>query len=82
MNQLLDIQRLELQKGAATNEGEAKALTDSKRLFLSNQAKYQDLNDDLRICGSKPGRSKIRTAEFAFNWKIRGHRLTGNTWAC
>jgi len=47
MNQLLEIQRLELQKGAATNEGEAKALTDSKRLFLSNQAKYQDLNDEL-----------------------------------
>ena len=46
-NQLLEIQRLELQKGAATNEGEAKALTDSKRLFLSSQAKYQDLNDEL-----------------------------------
>lgn len=47
MNQLLEIQRLELQKGAATSEAEAKALTDSKRLFLSNQAKYQDLNDVL-----------------------------------
>lgn len=43
----MEIQRLELQKGAATNEGEAKALTDSKRLFLSSQAKYQDLNDEL-----------------------------------
>jgi predicted RNA-binding Zn-ribbon protein involved in translation (DUF1610 family) len=47
MKQLLEIQRLALQKGAAPTEAETKALADSKRLFLSNQAKYQNLNDEL-----------------------------------
>jgi hypothetical protein len=47
MNQLLEIQRLELQKGTPSSETEAKALADSKHLFLSNQTKYQDLNDEL-----------------------------------
>jgi rubrerythrin len=30
---------------------------------------------NLRICGCKPERSKIRTAEFAFNWKSRDLRM-------
>jgi predicted RNA-binding Zn-ribbon protein involved in translation (DUF1610 family) len=47
MKQLLEIQRLALQKAAAPTEAETKALADSKRLFLSNQAKYQKLNDEL-----------------------------------
>lgn len=42
MNQLLEINR----KGAAPSEAETKALADNKRLFLSNQAKYQQLNEE------------------------------------
>jgi predicted RNA-binding Zn-ribbon protein involved in translation (DUF1610 family) len=47
MNQLLEIQRLSLQRGAVASESEAKALAESKSLFLANQARYQQLNGQL-----------------------------------
>jgi hypothetical protein len=80
MNQLLEIQRLELQKGATTSEAEAKALTDSKHLFLSNQAKYQDLNDVLENLRERAQAIQEKTAEFAPSLKIRGRRLTASMW--
>jgi predicted RNA-binding Zn-ribbon protein involved in translation (DUF1610 family) len=47
MNQLLEIQRLSLQRGAVLSEGDAKALAESKSLFLANQVRYQQLNGQL-----------------------------------
>jgi hypothetical protein len=47
MNQLLELQRLTLQKGLAPPAEEAKALAESQRLFLANQTKYQEMNDQI-----------------------------------
>ncbi|MBI3863279.1 MAG: FlxA-like family protein [Planctomycetia bacterium] len=47
MNQLLEIQRLALQKDVTPTPEEAKALADSEELFLSNQKQYQLLNAEI-----------------------------------
>jgi len=47
MNQLLEIQRLSLQKGVTPSAEEQKALAESEQLFLSNQAGYQRLNEQV-----------------------------------
>ena len=44
MNQLLDFQRLNLEKGVQPSEDEQKALAESERLFLANQREFQQLN--------------------------------------
>jgi len=45
MNQLLEVQRLTLEKGVAPNETDQQALTRSKEIFLANQESYQELNE-------------------------------------
>lgn len=47
MNQLLELQRLTLQRGLTPSAAEIKALADSQALFLTNQTRYQDLNDQV-----------------------------------
>src|SRR5688572_14294022 len=47
MNQLLELQKLTLQKGVTPSADEVKALTESQRLFLANQEKYQEMNDQI-----------------------------------
>lgn len=47
MNQLLEVQKLTLQKGVTPSADEVKALAESQRLFLANQTKYQEMNDQL-----------------------------------
>jgi hypothetical protein len=47
MNQLLELQRLTLQKALKPSAEELEALTESQRLFLANQAKYQEMNDEI-----------------------------------
>ncbi|MBI4324238.1 MAG: hypothetical protein HY674_03150 [Chloroflexi bacterium] len=47
MGQLLDVQKLSLEKGVSLSEAEQKALSESKDLFLSNQKRYQVLNEDI-----------------------------------
>jgi hypothetical protein len=47
MNQLLEIQKLALQKNVTPSVEEQKALADSEELFLSNQKQYQQLNEEL-----------------------------------
>ena len=49
MNQLLEIQRLSLQKGLPLSEAESRALDEAKTLFLGNQAKYQALNEQISL---------------------------------
>ena len=44
MNQLLQMQRLKLQKGIELTEKEREALADSEERFLANQRQYQTLN--------------------------------------
>lgn len=45
MNQLLQFQRLSLEKNVAPSAEEQQALAQSQRLFLSNQKAYQELNE-------------------------------------
>lgn len=47
MNQLLEIQRLALQKNVTPDPQELKSLAESQQLFLSNQKQYQLLNDEI-----------------------------------
>lgn len=47
MNQLLELQKLTLQKGVTTSPEELQALSESQRLFLTNQTKYQEMNDQI-----------------------------------
>ncbi|MBX3744900.1 MAG: hypothetical protein KF833_06275 [Verrucomicrobiae bacterium] len=45
MNQLLELQRLTLQRELTPSPGELEALAESQRLFLANQTRYQEIND-------------------------------------
>ncbi|MBI2925991.1 MAG: hypothetical protein HYY24_09830 [Verrucomicrobia bacterium] len=47
MTQLLEIQKLALQKGVTPSEAEQKALAESEQLFLANQTQYQKLNETI-----------------------------------
>jgi hypothetical protein len=47
MNQLLQFQRLNLEKGVTPSDEEQKALADSQQLFLANQRQYQLLNEEI-----------------------------------
>lgn len=47
MNQLLQFQRLSREKGVTPSPEEVQALAESQRLFLANQAKYQEMNDQV-----------------------------------
>ena len=47
MNQLLELQRIKLEKGVATTDEESTAFVESQSLFLENQRRYQELNDEV-----------------------------------
>jgi hypothetical protein len=47
MNQLLEIQKLALQKDVTPGPDELKSLESSKQLFLENQKQYQVLNEEI-----------------------------------
>lgn len=47
LNQLLELQRLNLQQGTTPNEKERAALVESEQLFLDNQKEYQRLNQEI-----------------------------------
>lgn len=47
MNQLLDIQKQQMEKRVAPSAAEQSALAQSENLFLANQARYQALNEEI-----------------------------------
>ena len=47
MNQLLELQKLSLQQAKTPSAEAAQALAESQRLFLTNQTKYQEINDQI-----------------------------------
>lgn len=47
MNQLLDLQKQQMEKRVAPSAAEQSALAQSESLFLANQAHYQALNEDI-----------------------------------
>jgi hypothetical protein len=55
MNQLLELQKLTLQKSLTPSKEEAQALAESQRLFLANQAKYQEMNDQIALLNDQLG---------------------------
>lgn len=55
MNQLLELQKLTIQKGLTPSADEAKGLLGSQQLFLANQTKYQELNDQIAALDERLG---------------------------
>jgi hypothetical protein len=49
MSQLLDFQRLAIEKGVTPTAEEQQALAESQSLFLSNQRQYQELNQQIGL---------------------------------
>lgn len=47
MNQLLDFQRLAIEKGGSLSPEEQKALADSQQIFLDNQRRFQEMNQSI-----------------------------------
>src|SRR5205085_6128143 len=47
MNQLLELQKVNLQKGGSVSATDSQTLAESQRLFLANQSKYQEMNDQI-----------------------------------
>ncbi len=47
MNQLIEIHRLNLEKGVTPTEDEQQALSESERLFLSKQQEFQAANEEI-----------------------------------
>lgn len=47
MNQLIEFQKLALQKGVTASPEEVKSLAESQKLFLANQEQYQLLNEKI-----------------------------------
>lgn len=47
MNQLLELQKLNLQKGVKNTESERKAFLESQQIFLENQMQFQELNSQI-----------------------------------
>lgn len=60
MNQLLELQRLNLQQGTAPNEKERTALVESEQLFLDNQREYQRLNQQISLLEEEVRRLELQ----------------------
>jgi hypothetical protein len=60
MNQLLELQKLTLQKGLTPSAEESRALAESERLFLTNQTKYQEMNDQIAALSEQLGELESR----------------------
>jgi hypothetical protein len=60
MNQLLELQKLTLQKGLKPSADEINGLTESQRLFLANQTKYQEMNDQIAALNEQRGELENR----------------------
>lgn len=69
MNQLLELQKLTLQKGHSPSADEAKALAESERLFLANQTRYQELNEQIAALTEKLStlQDRLRIAQEKLN---------------
>lgn len=88
MNQLLEFQRLSLEKGVKPSAKEQQALAESQRIFLSNQKRYQELNEDIaalseRLQSLENRKREIETtleeqrvpAREEFNKQMRAHNI-------
>ncbi len=88
INQLIDLQKLGLQKGIAFSETEQANFTSSLNIFLDNQKKYQELNQTVSdmlerkqalVLESEQAEQKLETqrqpARDEFNRLSERHRL-------
>ncbi|KAA3598345.1 MAG: zinc ribbon domain-containing protein [Calditrichaeota bacterium] len=53
MNQLLELQKLNIQKGIKTTESERNSFLESQKIFLDNQKQFQDLNSEITKLNEK-----------------------------
>lgn len=60
MTQLLELQKLTLQKGLTPSADETRALAESERLFLTNQTQYQEMNDQIAALNDQLGELENR----------------------
>jgi predicted RNA-binding Zn-ribbon protein involved in translation (DUF1610 family) len=69
MNQLLEMQRLGLEKGLKPSAEEQKSLAESERLFLSNQRQYQTINEEITLLSERQRQleGKIKTTDEALD---------------
>ncbi len=65
MNQLLEMQRLALQKNVKPSEAEQAALADSQQLFLQNQRAFQALNGEVVGLSEQAAQVQVRIARQA-----------------
>lgn len=65
MNQLLEIQRMKLQQNTPLTEIESQALGESEQLFLANQRRYQEINEQVSALSEqlRELESRDRTAQ-------------------
>jgi hypothetical protein len=63
MNQLLELQKLTLQKGQTNSPEEIQAFANSQKLFLANQAKYQAANEQVADLNEQLTRLQARQRE-------------------
>ena len=61
MGQLLDFQRLAIEKGVNPTADEQKALADSQQIFLDNQRQFQELNQ--QIARAEAERNELETTQ-------------------
>lgn len=88
INQLLELQKMGIQKNISFSETEQTNLTNSLNLFLENQKKYQELNQSIselvnlkqELAGEKDAvlkeiEKQKRPARAEYNLLMRNHRL-------
>lgn len=63
MNQLMELQKLTLQKNGTVSEAETQAMAESQRLFLANQGNYQQINEQISALSEELARLQGRQRE-------------------
>jgi predicted RNA-binding Zn-ribbon protein involved in translation (DUF1610 family) len=72
MNQLLELQKQTLQRGLTPSPEEVKMLAESEKLFLANQAKYQEMND--QVASLTERQEELQTRHREVREKIEAQR--------
>jgi hypothetical protein len=71
MNQLLEMQKMGLEKGVRPSADEQKALAESEQLFLANQRKYQECNEKITALSEKQRKLEEDVADLDKNLQVQ-----------
>lgn len=75
LNQLLEMQRVNIQKGIKPSEAELKAFGESQQIFLSNQKQFQNYMDELGALREQ--QKTIEAKRAAIEGSLAGQRSQG-----